>query len=151
MASGNFIPYNNFNKAIYDGTINFMGGNVQALLLSNNYIPDVSGHVHVSDIASYEVPGTGGYVRQNLSNPSVTLLPNGNTKITTDNISFGDNVTITARYLVLAYTALPSAADQPLMFYVDLNSGGSVAVQSLNSSFAIDISADGIYQIQPVL
>ncbi len=151
MASGNFIPYDNFIKEVFSGALNYSTDNIQAMLLGNNYVPDRSSHKFLSDVVTYEVPATGGYARQVLSNKKVELLsPSGFTKITADNILFGENVTIRARYLVL-FNATPTGTNaQQLMFYVDLNSGGTEAVQSANSTFALDISPNGIYQIDPI-
>lgn len=151
MASGNFIPYDNFIKAVFSGELNYGANNIQALLLGNNYVPDRSAHKFLSDVVTYEVPATGGYARQPLTGKAVTVeAGTGFTKITADNILFGENVTIRARYLVL-FNATPSGTNaQQLMFYVDLNSGGTEAVQSANSTFALDISPNGIYQIDPI-
>lgn len=148
MAAGPFTPYNNFLVQLGASRHSYLNNNVVAILLNNNYVPDPQ-HKALSDVSTYEVPSTGGYSRQSLTTKTVTELPNGNTKFNCDNIMFGANVSITARFAVLVDVTPTSPSDQTLLMYVDLNQGGTQPVQSLNSTFALDMNPEGLYQIKP--
>ena len=67
------MVYNYAKQAFVDGTLDWdnPAQNFSVLLVNPTYSPSQS-HLHVSDIASYEVSGTG-YSRKPLSNRTVTI------------------------------------------------------------------------------
>lgn len=150
MALSPFTPFNSGVTNLLNGSINYLNDNMQAMLLNNSYSPNVSTQQFVSDVVSYEVPSTGGYARVSLTGKTVTTLANGYTMLSCNNISFGSNVSITARYLLIFDGQPATAAQQPLVLYVDLNTGQTVPVMSSNSLFQLDVSPTaGIIQVNP--
>lgn len=150
MAVSAFTPYNSGITNLVNGTLNYLADNVQAMLLNSSYTPNVSSHQFVSDVSAYEVPSTGGYARVSLTGKTVTTLGSGFTMLSCSNISFGNNVSITAKYLVVFDAQQGSPSAQPLLLYVDLNTGQTVPVMSSNSVFQLDVGPTaGILQINP--
>lgn len=150
MANGSFIPYNSFLQLLCSSAMSFSNDNIAAILLNNSYAPNVATHKYLADLSTYEIPSTGGYVRQSVSSKTVTLNGTGQTVFDCADIDFGSNVSLTARYLVLVDITPATDATRPLLGYVDLNNGGSVPVTSVNSSFRIDINVSGLYAITPI-
>ena len=82
------------------------------------------------------------YAEQTLA--SVTWTKSGSTTtLDAADESFGDPVTITAKYAVIYDDTVASPVIDPLVCYVDLDTGGG-SVSSTASSFDINMNASGI-------
>jgi len=147
MAAGNFIPYDEFVFRLAQQEFDFLNGTMEAILLDDAYTPDTAAHTVIGDISSQEI-GDTDYSRQTLANKSITQDGSGRTVFDADDVDFGNSVSISARYMVLALNT-GTGSTSYLMGYVDLNDGGTGNVSSTNSDFDVAFSADGIYRIDP--
>ena len=147
MAAGNFIPYDEFVFRLAQQEFDFLNGTMEAILLDDAYTPDTAAHTVIGDISSQEISDTD-YSRQTLANKSITQDGSGRTVFDADDVDFGNSVSISARYMVLALNT-GTGSTSYLMGYVDLNDGGTGNVSSTNSDFDVAFSADGIYRIDP--
>ena len=139
MAAGSFTFYNSGKLKIATNAIDLDGDTFQALMTTSSYTPNVATQSNITDVTN-EVTDSD-YSRQTLT--SVTVTETGGTvKFDAADISFGSNVTITAKYLVL----FSSTDSNSLLAYVDLDSGGG-SVSSSNSTFQVTINANGIATI----
>lgn len=116
-------------------------GDFTFALLVNDYSPsdshsewgDVSGHECTDSDYSQVAVGSRA-----LSNSSGTIYG------TSSNANFGSSVTISARYLVcVAGTAGSLNSTDKVIWYQDLNDGGSGNVSSNNSSFVVNQPTNG--------
>ena len=147
MAAGNFIPFDEFNFQTAKQAFDFENGTIEAILLDNAYTPDTANHTVIGDVSADEI-GDTDYSRQTLANKSITKDASGRTVYDADDVDFGNSVSISARYMVLALNT-GTGSTSYLMGYVDLNDGGSSNVSSTNSDFDVAFSADGIYRVDP--
>ena len=139
MAAGSFTFYNSGKLKIADNAIDLDGDTFIALMTTSSYTPNAATQSNLTDITN-EVTDSD-YARQTLT--SVTVTESGGTvKFDAADISFGSNVTITSKYLVL----FSSTASNALLAYVDLDTGGG-SVSSSNSTFQVTINANGIATI----
>jgi hypothetical protein len=140
MAAGNFTFYNTGKLYILDGTIDLDADTISAVLLDSGYTPDAT-HDTYSDISS-DVIADSGYAPQTLANKAVTNS-SGTIKFDSDDVSFGSNVSLTAKYIVLVQQAGGSlTGTDKLIGYADLDSGGG-SVSSTNSTFQVTVNASG--------
>ena len=146
MAAGPVVMYHNGWLGIVDGTINWSTDTIKAALLQNAYTPNAATHVNWSDISANEVSSTThpDYAQQAVTTVAPSLA-SGVVTLDANDVDFGNNVTISARYLVL-YKDTGVASTSRLICYVDLNDGGSTEVASSNANFDIQWSANGLYQ-----
>lgn len=149
MAIGAATPYNLGIKRLFenatpdwdDGASNFTWA-----LLDNAYIPALT-HSVWSDVSA-NVCTSADYAPKAVST-RVTTESSGNVYLDSDDADFGATVTISARYLVCLQTATAAtaASTDKLVFYIDLNSGGSVNVSSSASAFVIQAPTNGWLRI----
>lgn len=132
MAAGDFTLYGGAIEGIAKGLIDLDGGTFKAKLCLSGYSPNTSTDVDVGDLTNE--CADGDYAEVTLTTVSVTR--SGTTvKFTSDPIDFGATVTITAKYLVIY---IDDGADDALLGYVDLNTGGGSAS-----------STDGPFELSP--
>jgi hypothetical protein len=127
MAAGAFTLYNFPKKYFFDGTMDY----------------DTWGDVSAQEL----VTGTqADYAAQAMTGEAV----NGGTATATavcdaGNVSFGTNVSLTARYAVIRVgTATPGASDN-IVGYVELNTTADVS--STNGTFEIQWHANGLWTV----
>jgi len=139
MSAGNWTFYNDFKEKLAKAEIDLDNDTLKCLLTTSSYTPSAT-HSQLSDITN-EVTDSD-YARQTLG--SVTVTETGGT-VTFDcaDISFGSSVTITGKYAVLYDD---TATNDPLIVYVDLDTGGG-SVSSTSSSFQITINASGVFTL----
>lgn len=147
MAAGAFVPYDSFVYNVFKGNIDVENDTITAALLDNAYTPNTTTHTQWSHVSAYEV-NSGTYPDYSSKPVTCTVSQDGSYRTVIDgtNVDYGDSVTISARYLVLYDN---THANDLLIGYVDLNSGGSTNVSSTSDDFDIAWSADGIYRIDP--
>lgn len=144
-----YVPYQGGTFRVINRSINYVADTIRVALLDNSYTPDESAHVSWADVLSHEITGQADYGRQTLGGKSLVLNGDGNTSFRANNISFGNSVSIAARYAVF-YDDTPSGdANKWLLGYIDLNEGGLDNIQSLNQVFELEIASTGFYIIRP--
>lgn len=111
-------------------------------LLDTTYTP-ANTHTLWSDVSANQCTSTD-YAPKNVTTRTVTES-SGNVYLDSDDANFGAAVTISARYLVCVQTATQAtlAPGDKLVFYVDLNSGGSTNVSSSASTFSVQAPTNG--------
>lgn len=150
MAAGAFKLYDNALLKIINGTINLSGGTVFAVLTSVAHTPNKATHSVYSDISG-NVIADAGYAAQTVTGIAIALVPGATPEVTLDsaNISFGTNVTLTAKWCHLVWSADGTlAAADHLLGFADLNTdSGSAVLSSTNGNFAVN-TPNGLTGIQ---
>jgi hypothetical protein len=126
--------------SLFTAKINWTGGNVKALLLTNAYTPNQDTHQYKSDLTN-ELPTANGYTLrgQAITTAAVTYDGATNTvKITCDNPSWPSS-TLTARYLVF-YQDTGTDSTSPLIAYVDFGAD----VSSTAAAFTYQVPGTGV-------
>ena len=137
----------------YDGKLNWLNGGIDpdtdtltAVLVDNAHTPSLENDNLYSDISGNECTD-GDYSPVDLT--GVALTRSGATvKLDANIVSFGDPVTISARYIYVVRKAGGSlVAGDLILGYMDLNDGGSSNVGSTSSVFSVDWNvANGMVQ-----
>lgn len=142
MAASAFTFYGEAIERIFKGEIDFDGHTFKAALATSSYTPDTDAHDDFGDITN-ELSG-GDYAQVTLTTVTVTR---STTTITVDceDISFGNPVTLTAKYLIIYDD---THANDALVGYVDLNDGGG-SVSSTSALFQYTVNASGLFTIAP--
>lgn len=120
--------------------------NVKMVLVDNVHTPNSDSEAAYSDISADECADVD-YSPQAVVNLTWSEVSNRNFKLDHDVVSFGDPVDIAARYAYYVEQSGASlAAGDLVLGYVDLNSGGSVNIESINDAFYVDANAtSGIF------
>lgn len=138
MAVGAFTFFNSgkLNKA--NGNIAVNSDTIVCVLLGSGYTPDVAAHSTYADVSAQEI-ADADYAPQVVANIAATES-GGTVTQDSDNISFGDPVTIEAKYAVFLKRAGASlAAGDLLLGYVDLDdSSGTATLSSTNDGFSVN-------------
>jgi hypothetical protein len=142
MSAGNYTFYNNFRDALAKADVDLNTNSFKALLLTSSYTPNVATQSVLADITSNEVAGGGDYARITLANVQVTQA-GAVVTFDSDDLSWGTNVTITAKYVAIYDD---TSASDTLVVYADLDSGGG-SVSSTSSTFQITNNASGIFTL----
>ena len=148
MAVGNFTLYNAGKEALLtdNGTqITWATDTIVAVLLGSAYTPAAT-HVTWSEVSAQHVTGTN-YAPVVLSGK--TSARSGATILwDCDDINFGANVTVTAKYVAIVKRAAGAlAGSDQLIGYCDLeNASGSATVSSTNSTFQVNTTA-GLFDL----
>ncbi|MDN5937695.1 MAG: hypothetical protein L0H83_03450 [Salinisphaera sp.] len=138
MAVGNAQPYNSSQATLLKN--NWESAGFYAVLLDNAYTPS-DAHDTYSDVSANECTDTD-YDQKDLTSEAITTT-GADTYIDSADVSFGANVTISARYFaVLQGDAATPAATDELVFYVDLSTGGG-NVSSTNATFSVLAPTNG--------
>lgn len=132
MASGAFTVYDKFRQRVMQGDIDLDGHVFKMLLLTSGYTPNVATQLDLADIVANEHAATGNYARQTLATLVVSLAA-GVAKWDFDDVDFGSNTTITAKYAAIYDD---THASDGLVGYFLLDSGGA-NVSSAAASFKV--------------
>lgn len=145
MAVGTPKVYEKSLLLIQQQSLDFVNDTIKAALLDTAHTVDVANHDFFDDVSADEI-GDADYSQITLSGKSISIVSN---KIRFDfaDLDFGDNVTISARYLVI-YKDTGTPSTSPVIWIVDLNTGGG-NLSSTNSDFDAAVNANGIYEITP--
>jgi hypothetical protein len=148
MAVGNFTLYNTGKEALLTDNANqvdWANDTIVAVLLGNGYTPLLT-HSTYADISA-QITTSPDY------NPVVvtskTSARSGGTILwDCANISYGDPVTITAKYVVIVKrTGGALTGTDQLIGYCDLdNTNGTATVSSTNAVFAVN-TTNGLFDI----
>lgn len=143
-----YVPYKTGTFRIINRSINYVADTIRVALLDSSYSPNVTTHAALSDVVAHEITGQADYSRQTLSSKTLVMDSNGDTSFRAANISFGNSVSISARYAVLYADLAGADTGKWLLGYIDLNEGGLGNIQSLNQVFELEISTAGFYIIR---
>ena len=145
-----FKVYDNGLLKICNDTINLSTGTVFAVLTSVAHTPNKATHSTYADISA-NIIADAGYAAQTVTGVTITLVPGATPEILIDsaNISFGTNVTLTAKWCHLVWSADGTlAAADHLLGLVDLNiASGSAVLSSTNGNFAVN-TPNGLFGVQ---
>lgn len=140
MAVGTFTLTHQGKLNWLQGDIDPDGDTLVAVLVDNAHTPSLANDDVYSDISANEC-SDGDYSPQVISNVTVTQA-SGTVKLDADIVSFGDPVTISARYIYVVRRAGASlVAGDLILGYMDLNDGGSTNVASISAVFSVDWNA----------
>ena len=144
MAAGNFTLYNSGKLNTINGTIDFDADTMVMILLGSGYTPDVATHITYADVSASEI-ADADYAPQVLGTAAVSE-ETGTVTVDSANVSFGDPVTIEAKYAAVVRRDGASLASGDLLLgYVDLNTdSGTATVSSTNSAFSVN-TPNGYY------
>lgn len=119
-----------------------------AILLLETATPNAATWVDLDDVVAHEC-ADDDYARQDCSGESLTQL-DGEVTVDVGDISFGEDVSITAKYVVLLRGNVAGAdgADR-IVGWSDLNEGGG-SVSSSNGAFGANIHSDGLLTVNQV-
>lgn len=145
MAAGPVQVYHNGLLKVATNDIDFATDTVHALLLDTIHTPNLATHEFISNVVVNEIADVG-YARQIVGTKSIALV-GGKVVFDCADISFGDPVSISARYLVIA-KIVTIDADSPLLFICDLNTGGG-NLSSTAAAFSVAINAAGLHDVTP--
>jgi hypothetical protein len=144
MAAGSFVLYDSAKEAIIDSTFNLetAGDTIVAALVLSGYTP-ASTHSTWNDAVA-QVVLDGDYAPQVVAGQAVTEA-GGTVTFDANDVSFGDPVTITAKYIILIKRVGGTlATSDPLIGYMNLDTGGG-SVSSTNAQFQVNWNASGIF------
>lgn len=145
MAAGPFQSYDTGYSEIVDGTISWENDDITAVLLDGDYTPDRAAHTTYNDISGSEIEDAD-YAQVQIAGKAVDV--NGtNIRVTHSAISFGSDVTISAKHLAyVAGEAGSLASGGRVIGVVDLNVGGGT-LDSTNSDYSFTPHANGLFYI----
>jgi len=145
-----FRVYDNGLLRICNDTISLSTGTVFAVLTSVAHTPNKATHTLYSDISA-NIIADAGYAAQTVTGITITLVPGATPEILIDsaNISFGTNVSLTAKWCHLVWSADGTLnATDSLLGFVDLNNtSGSAVLTSTNGNFAVN-TPNGLFGVQ---
>jgi len=151
MAIGSFMMYNEAQKDYFDATdSNWESNTHYAMLLDSAYVPDAAHHTRAS-LDGNEI-GDADYAKQDLSGEAVVdnaSPADGQVNCTSDNITFGNPVTISALYLaILEGTVAGTASGDRVVGVVQLNTDSPLVVPaSTTGPFTINAPTDGWFTV----
>lgn len=140
MAVGTFTLTNQGKLNWLKGNIDPDGDTLVGVLVDNAHTPSVVNDDVYSDVSGNEC-SDGDYSPQVLTGVSLTES-SGTIKLDANIVSYGDPVTISARYIYIIRRAGASlVAGDLILGYMDLNDGGSSNVASVAAVFSVDWNA----------
>lgn len=148
MAVGNFTLYNTGKEALLTDNANqitWATDTIVGVLLGNGYTPALT-HSTWADMSAQHVSGTN-YAPVELTNKTSTRS-GGTILWDCDDIDFGANVTVTAKYIAIVKRAggALTGTDQ-IIGYCDLdNASGTATVSSTNSVFKVNTTS-GLFDV----
>lgn len=148
MAVGNFTLYNTGKEALLTDNANqitWATDTIVAVLLGSGYTPAAT-HSTWADLSAQHVTGTN-YAPVALTGKTSTRT-GGTILWDCDDINFGSNVTVTAKYVAIVKRVGGSltGTDQ-VIGYCDLdNASGSATVSSTNSTFQVN-TTNGLFDV----
>lgn len=143
MAAGPVQWYPTGLLAIANGGVDFLTDTIKAALLVTAHTVDLADD-NFDDVSADEC-ADGDYAQVTLGTKTVAIA-SGKVRFDSADISFGNPVTISARYLVI-YKDTGTPATSTLLGIQDLNTGGG-NLSSVASTFSIP-TPNGIFEIEP--
>jgi hypothetical protein len=111
--------YNPFRAYLLDGTIDLDTDPIAVMLLSSGYTPSVE-HSQISDIAAYEITGTGYTSGGRVLSGKTVSHSGANAAFVADNPTW-TGLTATFRYAALYAQASRNGVSGPLIGYILLD------------------------------
>jgi hypothetical protein len=144
MAFGPITIYPEFYLRVSRQALDVLNGTMKAALLTNSYVPDLTNHKVWGDVSAAEVAGGGDYDQLLIAGKTIALDGALRTVYTHDNLNFGSDVTISAKYLVRYL----DGTTKYLWAYTDMNVGGGNLVVS-GAPLVINVPANGVCRVTP--
>lgn len=143
MPAGNFTLYNSAKLNAMKQTLE--GATLAMALLKPGYTPSAT-HSTWADVSAQEITDTD-YEQQAVANGAFTEA-SGTVTFDTDDVSFGTDVSITAKYAVIVLgTAGSLQTTDKLVGYLDLNTtDGTSTASSTNGNFEVQ-TPNGIFSV----
>lgn len=146
MSAGKFIPYSTAIEKIVANTLRLPHSEFYAVLLRDDYKPNKTAHGTYSSVKDYLCKDTD---HRPVPVQNVAVERNGDTIniVCGSPISFGDSVTISAKYfLVVAGKHSAPTDDDSLLGYCDLRTEGGLA-SSTTGPFVVTVDPSGLFSI----
>lgn len=143
MAIGPVNIYPEFVLRAARQELPYLSGTMKAALLLNTYAPNLAGHLVWGDVSSHEITD-GDYTPITLAGKTIARDGSGRTVYSHNNLDFGSNVTITAKYLVRYF----DGDTKYLWSYTDLNVGGG-NLSVVGGPLTVAVPANGVLRITP--
>jgi hypothetical protein len=147
MAVGNFTLYNTGKESLLTDNVNqidWANDTIVAVLLGTGYTPALT-HTVYSDMSANVIPD-GGYAPVVLTGKT-SVMSAGTILWDCADISFGTNVSLTAKYVAIVKRASGAlVGTDRLIGYCDLNVGGGLTVSSTNSTFQVSTTS-GLFEV----
>ena len=146
MAVGKWHAFSELFERMANAEIDFGSDTFKAIILGAGYTPDQNGDGDLADVVASEIADSG-YARVTLSGIAIARV-SGQTRINWDSLDFGDDVSLTGKYIVIYDD---THADDALVCICDLNTAGtSATVSSTSGDFDINTAAADELTITPV-
>lgn len=140
MAAGLVTLYHNTRLAIMDGSIDLLNHSLKVALVKTSYVPDQATQTVWADVSAHECDASD-YSQQTLETKDLSLDSNV-ARLDAGDISFGNPVTIAAKYAVIYDDSSPTDL---LVGYIDLETTNSNGVSSTSSEFRIQWNGQGLF------
>lgn len=130
MAAGAFKFYDNALLAIANGTINLNTNTLVMTLTGTGYVPNKATHSLYSAVSANIIPDAG-YTPQVLAGKTFTIPSGDEVLFDANDVSFGNPVTLSAKWAVVVVRAGGALAGTDLLLgFVDLNTDSGAAMLS---------------------
>lgn len=134
MAAGKFFFYDRWVQYEASGDVNFMTNTIVAVPLHSGYTPGTHSHSAFAQISANRATASGTVVNGiTLTSKQISFSANGVIKYMAADLSgfSSDGDTFQAKYIALYVggSASTGAADQPLMGFMDTDTGASTGVE----------------------
>lgn len=139
MAAGAFKFYDKAVLAIANGTINLSSATLVMTLVGVAYTPDKAADDTYSDLSANVIPDAD-YAPVTISGKTFTIPSGDETLFDCNNVSFGNPVTIAAKWAVVVVRAGGALAGTDLLLgFADLNTAsGSAVLSSTAGAFSVN-------------
>lgn len=128
--------------AALQGDASWLTDQAYAVLLDADYTFDRAAHSAYGDVSANEITDSD-YAPQQVNGKTISVVA-GKVVFDSENVSFGNDVSIAASHMAVLFgSSVSRTTSDLLLFYIDL---GSMA--SLNATFAIN-TPNGLYAIEP--
>jgi hypothetical protein len=130
MPAGAFKFYDKSVLAVANGTINLNTATLVMVLCGTGYTPNKAADDTYSDLSAHIIPDAG-YAPQVIAGKTFTIPSGDETLFDANDVSFGNPVTLTAKWAVMVARVGGALAGTDLLVgYADLNTDGPSAVLS---------------------
>ena len=152
MAVSDFRPHPLFVHRVWLQQFDFLNDTLEAHVLRATWQPDVGVDTLFGDVSAHVTPDAD-YAAVPLTGKVIYMDGNGNTVLDSADFDYGDTVSITGRYVVIAI-ADPDPTKRIIMGHWDCNVDtalGEGDVSSVSDDFDFKVNANGIYKIAPAV
>ena len=146
MSVSNFILFPVWPYRSLRHEVDFLNDTIKASVLKNTWTPNLSTQTVWGDISANETTDPD-YAQLTLGTKVINLDGSNRTVYDCADFDYGDDVSISGRYLVL-WRSHATAGLRYLFGYWDLNVGGG-DINSIEDDFDFAVNANGIFRLTP--